>query len=306
MIEIPSDVPMTAELAQRLMTELAEAYPFVRTERLAATDGGRPIDALTIGTGNRRVLYAAAFHANEWITAPVLLRFAAEYADAIDRDGMIFDRDARTLATETTVFLVPMVNPDGVDLVAGVLRPDGAEYERAMDFARNYPNIPFPNGWKANLNGVDLNLNFPAGWLRAREIKFSRGYQKPGPRDYVGRAPLSQTESLALFDYTLRIRPDLVIALHSQGQVIYWRYGGIEVPGARELGEEFARLSGDTLSETPETASFAGYKDWFIQRFRRPGYTVEVGSGVNPLPLNQQAEIYRRTLGILVRGAGAS
>ena len=305
MIEIPADVPMTAQLAQQLQQELAEAYPFVRRELLATTAYGRPIGALAIGTGPRKVLYAAAFHANEWITAPVLLRFAAEYADAIETDGMIFDRSARNLATETTVYLIPMLNPDGVDLVTGVLRPGQPEYDRALELARNYPNIPFARGWKANLNGVDLNLSFPAGWLMAREIKFGQGYTKPGPRDYVGRAPLDQPESFALYDYTRRVDPDLVIALHSQGEVIYWQYGGIEVPGARELGEQFAALSGYELAQTPYNSSFAGYKDWFIQAFRRPGYTVEVGSGVNPLPLSEADGIYQKVLGILVRGASA-
>ena len=305
MISIPFDVPMTAQLSRTLMDELARTYPFIRKELLATTAFGRPIETLVIGTGSRRVLYAAAFHANEWITAPVLLRFAADYADAIENEGTIFDRDARTLATEATIYLVPMVNPDGVDLVTGVIRQEDPEYDRAMDLARNYPNIPFPNGWKANLNGTDLNLSFPAGWLRAREIKFAQGYTRPGPRDYVGRAPLDQIESLSIFDYTIRVNPDLVIALHSQGNVIYWRYGGIEIPGARELGEEFAAVSGYELAETPTNSSFAGYKDWFIQRFRKPGYTVEVGSGTNPLPLSQLKAIYPRTMKILVRGAEA-
>ena len=30
---------------------------------------------------------------------------------------------------------------------------------------------------------------------------------------------------------------------------------------------------------------FAGYKDWFIQYYDRPGYTIEVGLGQSPLPL---------------------
>ena len=303
MISVPFDVPMTAELAQTLTAELAETYPFIDRQRIATTAFGRPVEALVIGAGKRRVLYAAAFHANEWITAPVLLRFAADYADAIENGKMIFDRDARTLAAETTVYLVPMVNPDGVDLVTGVIRQGAPEYDRAMELARNYPNIPFPNGWKANLNGADLNLSFPAGWLMARDIKFAQGYTKPGPRDYVGRAPLDQIESLSIFDYTIRTDPALVISLHSQGNVIYWQYGGIEIPGARALGEEFSAVSGYQLAETPYNSSFAGYKDWFIQRFRRPGYTVEVGAGTNPLPLNQLADIYPRTMKILVRGA---
>jgi len=198
--------------------------------------------------------------------------------------------------------MVPMVDPDGVDLVVGALT-EGPGYDRAVEIGQAFPGIPFPDGWKANLLGVDLNLQYPAGWLRAREIKFMQGFNRPAPRDYVGRAPLSQRESKALAGYTEAVDPHLVLAFHSQGRQIYWKYQDIEIPGARELGEIFARVSGYTLENTPYASGFAGYKDWFILYFGRPGYTVEVGQGENPLPLEQFPEIYRDNLGILVTAA---
>ena len=148
-----------------------------------------------------------------------------------------------------------------------------------------------------------MNLNYPAGWLMAREIKFSQGFVTPAPRDYVGRAPLNQLETQALAGYTEFIQPELVLAYHTQGKEIYWTFKDYEVPGARELGEEFARLSGYRLADVPYESAYAGYKDWFIQQFRRPGYTIEAGSGENPLPLSQFDEIYRDNLGILVTAA---
>ena len=298
---VPTDVPMTPELADSLVDRLAAEYPALRAETLASTAYGRPIRALTIGTGERRVLYSAAHHANEWLTSTVLLKFAEDYAQALRDGGTIGGVNAAELSDSATISLVPMVNPDGVALVTGAATPE--EQEQARELAGNYPSIPFPEGWKANLLGVDLNLQYPAGWLMAREIKFSQGYTRPGPRDFVGRFPLSQLESQALYDYTERIDPAIVIAWHSQGQVIYWQYGGIDVPGARELAERFAELSGYALEDTPYASSFAGYKDWFIQSYRRPGFTIEVGTGTNPLPLSQFDTIYDASLPILVTGA---
>ena len=299
---VQTDVPMTSKLCIDTILKLTETYPFCRSEELTTTAFGRPIRTLVIGNGPRKVIYSAAHHANEWITTPVLLKFAEELAEAIQTGGQIFGTDAKALEEAATIYLVPMVDPDGVDLVTGAIEPGIVQYEAARTLADRYPAIPFPNGWKANLLGVDLNLNYPAGWLQAREIKFTQGYTRPGPRDFVGRAPLDQRETRALAGYTRFIDPDLVLAYHSQGEVIYWQFGA-EVPGARELGERFAEISGYELADTPYESSFAGYKDWFIQEFRRPGYTIEVGTGDNPLPLSQFDKIYRDNLGILVTAA---
>ena len=300
---VKTDVPMTSALCEETILELAKTYPFLRTELLTETAFGRKIRTLVIGKGRRKVIYSAAHHANEWITTPLLLKFAEEFAEAIQKGTAIFGVDAKFLADRVTIYMVPMVDPDGVDLVTGTIKAGEGQYEIARRMAENYPDIPFPDGWKANLLGVDLNLQYPAGWLRAREIKFSQGYTRPGPRDFVGRAPLDQKESRALAGYTEYIDPDLILAFHAQGKEIYWQFDDMEVPGAEELGKRLAQVSGYTLTEPAENSSYAGYKDWFIKIFRRPGYTIEVGSGVNPLPLEQFDEIYRDNLGILVTAA---
>jgi g-D-glutamyl-meso-diaminopimelate peptidase len=153
---------------------------------------------------------------------------------------------------------------------------------------------------------VDLNLNYPARWEQARENKFALGYDRPGPRDYVGTAPLSEPETRAMVRLTELAEPVLTLSWHSQGSVIFWRFLSMEPPGARELGERFAAVSGYRLEEVPYASAFGGYKDWFILTRDRPGYTLEVGRGENPLPLSQFEEIYEACLGILVLGLAES
>lgn len=296
-------VPITAQSCDEMILKIVETYPFCRTELLTSTAFQRPIRTLVVGNGPRKVIYTAAHHANEWITSLVLLKFAEELAEAIQSGGELFGQKAERIRQAVTIYMVPMVDPDGVDLVTGAIEPGDIQYALAQRISQDYPSIPFPNGWKANLLGTDLNLNYPAGWLMAREIKFSQGYVRPAPRDYVGRAPLNQLETQALAAYTEVIDPALVLAYHSQGKEIYWQFMNYEIPGAEELGQLMAQVSGYTLAETPYASSFAGYKDWFIQQFRRPGYTIEVGTGENPLPLEQFDEIYRDNLGILVVAA---
>ena len=299
---VTTDVPITSQRNTQLIQALARQYPIISVRQFGTTAFGRPLWAMTVGNGERKVLYTAAHHANEWITAYVLLRFAEELAQAITTGGTVYGIPAATLA-KTQITLVPLVDPDGVDLVTGAIAPGSVEYELARILGDNYPDIPFPDGWKANLMGVDLNLQYPAGWLRAREIKFGQGFTKPGPRDYVGRAPLSQLESRALAELTEGIDPALVLAYHTQGRVIYWQFEDIQVPGAEALARDFARTSGYALEQVPEMSAYAGYKDWFIRYFRRPGFTIEVGEGENPLPLQQFEQIYRENLGILTAAA---
>lgn len=196
-----------------------------------------------------------------------------------------------------------MVNPDGVDLVTGAINKNSQEYRNFKKISNNFPEISFPDGWKANANGVDLNLQFPAGWEEARRIKFAQGFTSPAPRDFVGYGPLTEPESLALYNFTLEHNFNLILAYHTQGKEIYWQFQDYAPQAAYYIGQEFAKVSGYTLANVPYESSFAGYKDWFLQQYRRPGYTIEAGIGESPLPLSQFNQIYNDNLGIIILGA---
>lgn len=214
----------------------------------------------------------------------------------------VFGYPAEDILFRAALTLVPLVDPDGVDLVTGAL-PEGEAKERTAAIAAEFPAIPYPDGWKANIAGVDLNLQYPAGWDTARAIKFAQGYDRPAPRDFVGEAPLTVPEAAALAAFTEALDPALVLAYHTQGNVIYWKYLNFEPEGSRALAERFAAVSGYACEDTPYASGFAGYKDWFIQNFDRPGYTIECGLGENPLPLSQFESIWNANLGILTLAA---
>ena len=146
---------MTSALCRETIRRLKERYPVLQGETLTTTAFGRPLETLTIGRGERKVLYSASHHANEWITTPVLLKFMEELAEAAGTGGRLYGVPAENILNAAAIYTVPMVNPDGVDLVTGAIEVGTLEYESALRLSDNYPGIPFPEGWKANLLGVD-------------------------------------------------------------------------------------------------------------------------------------------------------
>ena len=299
---VPTAISYTALLNHYCLQGLRARYPFITLNTIGRSRLNTPLTVATIGAGSRHVFYNAAHHANEWITIPILLKFLEDYARAYTNNTTIYDTDAKELFNTATIHILSLVNPDGVDLVTGALNNTIA-YQRALQIANNYPDIPFLEGWKANIEGTDLNLNYPALWETAKEIKYNQGFTTPAPRDFVGTAPLSAPESQAVYNYTLNNNFALTISYHTQGRVIYWKFADFMPPKSRAFGETFSRLSGYALEDTPYSSAFAGYKDWFIQNYNRPGYTMEAGRGLNPLPISQFPGIYKENLGVLVYGA---
>ena len=275
------------------LTKLQAAYPFLQNTAIGNSVLERPIPEILIGRGTKRVHYNGSFHANEWITTPIIMTFLNDYLLSLTNQTTIRGLSTWPLYEQTTLSIVPMVNPDGVNLV--INGPPDNEALKNKLIAWNNDSTNF-SGWKANINGVDLNDQFPAKWA----LESARNPQTPGPRDYGGEGPLTQPEAIAMADLTKKSNFAWVLAFHTQGRVIYWGFENLEPPESETMVEEFSRVSG--YEPVKSANSYAGYKDWFIQDWRRPGFTVELGSGTNPLPISQFDAIYQEALGIFLAG----
>ena len=273
------------------ISQLQNIYPFIVLHTIGHSVMSKDIIELQIGIGSKRVHLDGSFHANEWITTPVIMRFLNEYLLSLTNNQPMRGIFMLPLFLDTMLSIVPMVNPDGVNLVINGASAAGTFADEVL--AINNQNEDFSN-WKANIQGVDLNNQFPAKW----EIEAERKPKTPEPRDYPGPYPLSEPESIAMANLARERDFARVTAFHTQGEEIYWGFEGLEPPISEVIATEYARVSG--YEPIRYVDSYAGYKDWFIQDFRRPGFTVELGRGVNPLPIEQFPEIYQKSLGIML------
>lgn len=244
---------------------------------------GQPIYCWVIGNGKKKCFYSGGWHANEWHTSKFLSRFTLACAEKLETEQSWFGFDFNDLFSEVQLHVVPMVNPDGIELVLQGIY-EGHPYEQQI-IEINHGLSRF-NHWSANIRGVDLNHQWPAGWNE--EAKGSP--DRPWPRHYGGPYPLSEPESIAIYEYTKKIEPDYVFAYHSQGQVIFWGYRGLEPSESKHMVEKLCQASSYNAVRTAD--SDAGYKDWFIKETKKPGFTIEVGSGTNPLPAQSFSEIW--------------
>ena len=252
----------------------------------------KKIPYMQIGKGNRSIFVNAAHHANEWLTSLVSMMFLEKILNLFREKSTYKTYAIYELLQNTKLFFVPMVNPDGVDLV--VKEPYIFQQKEYLNLIfKNYGKI---KNWKANIRGVDLNLNYPAKWEKAKNAKRKKGISYPHYRDYVGPNPLSEVETQNMVSLSNILQFDLSISLHSQGEEIYWDDFQGKIPKSKEIGEKFAAVSGYTLTKPEIDSSYAGYKDWFVERFQKPGYTIEIGKGNpgEPLPISQAGEILEK------------
>ncbi|MEK5381354.1 M14 family zinc carboxypeptidase [Niallia sp. FSL W8-0635] len=272
------------------MNRLKEIFPFIKVHTIGKSVLGKNIDEIRIGKGTKKVHINASFHANEWITTSILMMFLNDYLLSLTNGTSIENVKTMPLYQAADLSLVPLVNPDGVDLVLN--GPPESEREKVVSI--NGGGTDF-TGWKANIRGVDLNNQFPANWEIEKERKEPKA---PAPRDYPGDAPLIEPESKTMSSLAEKEKFDRIVALHTQGKEFYWGYEGLEPAESRAIADEFSRVSGYKAIQNVD--SHAGYKDWFIQEFRKPGFTIELGKGINPLPLSQLDEIYHDSFGIFL------
>lgn len=282
----------------RIKDALTKEYPFLVCHSIGKSVCSRDITAYSLGNYKNIVLFAGGFHAQEWLTGLVLLRFLEKICEAVKYKKKISGVDISASLLSKGITIVPCVNPDGVEIVLNGAESAGKFAGLVHDISRNDLSR-----WNANCRGVDINHNFDAGWEILREMECKAGIFGPSVRQYGGFAPHSEPETQALVRFCERHHVDHAFAIHSQGEEIYWSYGDNTPENSLTMANIFSVCSGYELVRNESLASHGGFKDWFIEYFMRSAFTIEIGKGKNPLPVEQLDEIYEKIEEMLVVGA---
>ncbi|HAN44805.1 MAG TPA: gamma-D-glutamyl-meso-diaminopimelate peptidase [Ruminococcaceae bacterium] len=290
--------PCYANLRKAII-ELKRTYKSLNIFIIGKSTLGRSIYGIGFGDIKRNAnLFVGGTHGSEWLTVSLMIRFAEELANGLAHNSAIANIDTEKAFAGRGLIIVPCLNPDGTEIA--IKGPDSA-----FSFC---PLVKRVSGgdyihWQANARGVDINHNFDAGWQTLKSLELSQGILAPAPTRFGGTAPCSEVETRAVMHLCTAFQIGKAFSFHSQGEEIYYKYGEHTPMQSEYIASVLANSSGYTVCLPEGLAAHGGFKDWFIDKLHRPGFTIEIGRGKNPLPIAELEPIYNRLVEMLLLAA---
>ncbi|HOE14324.1 MAG TPA: M14 family metallopeptidase [Candidatus Saccharicenans sp.] len=259
-----------AELESELK-KLVLNYPSIaRLSILGQSLEKRNIYALKISDhpGQRedepRLALLGCHHAREWISVEVPLQIAAYLLKNYARDERI-----KTIVDSSEIWLVPLINPDGLDY--SIINYRLWRKNRRLNLDGSF--------------GVDLNRNYSFAW----GIDDSGSSPHPASETYRGRQPFSEPETRAIRDLFQQVNFSAAISYHSfSASILYpWSYADLpadQEPLFQQLAAGMARLMSEVNGRIYYTGRAASslyltngdFIDWVYAFFNIPAFTIEL------------------------------
>lgn len=275
-----------------MMRELEKLPQMFSVEIFAQSILGKDIPIVRFGAGESAVLYVGAHHGSESITAALLTDFLSDAARHPKDRKTVGGVSWEYLLSHRKFFVIPMLNPDGVEYAIHGPDSENPLYERvlAMNGGNDFAH------WQANARGVDLNHNYDAGFYEYKQLERERGIWNGAPTGFSGEYPESEPETAALARFLRASRNTLkgVLTLHTQGEEIFCGKVGAAYDKTAAICRQLERSTGYRRFEPSGSAAFGGLSDWCLATLHLPAFTLECGKGQNPLPMNLRGAIYER------------
>ncbi|GEM_PF-2046473 len=283
---------------------LGQKYPDqIHYKIIGSSEYHRPIYAVSLGTGNAKVLVNGSHHAREWISTTLNMYMLEQYAKMYENNQTFGGFNVRNVLDDTTMWFVPMVNPDGVTLQQFGLSKfpitDHSSLLKMNEYSHDFKK------WKANAKGVDLNRQYNAGWAT---IKSNR--PMPSWSHHKGFYPEQAAETKTMVKFTKEVDPEMALSYHASGEILYWKFNQTGQLYNRDLAyaKRIGQYTGYSLVYPGTNPSGGGYNDWFTSTYKRPGFTPELGryAGNTHVPLSEFSRIWsqNRFVGLYVASEG--
>ncbi len=223
----------------------------------------------TLGNGEKKALITGAIHAREHITTKYLLKVTEDYCNAYySATGYYGSYDIYNLLNEYTLYIIPCVNPDGLEIIL------------SNDIPEKDVRISKLSEYKANKKGVDLNRNFPIAW-----DYINNGVTSPADFYFKGYESGSAKETGALMNLCFENDFSFMISVHIKGNCIFWgdTYKTQNNTIYKAFAEDICNASGLLMTTPTKKAKDygGGFENWFRHQFDRPGVCIELSDNIN-------------------------
>lgn len=232
------------------------------------------------------VLFMGAHHGNEWPGVEICLFFIRYMVEQYENSSA---SEVREAVNTTQIFLIPMVNPDGV----------------VADTRKNCAPNHGPFGHRPTITsyGVNLNRNYDDPWFLA--YLFPLRFYLPiiladSSFNYRGPYPFSENETRAVKSFAEAHSLAISVSYHSYGEfIVYpWMYTTKQTPDEplfRSVGENISLINGYELFVKRDRliplygGTLGSSENWLYRERGTLAFTVEVGDERRP---TSPAELY--------------
>lgn len=268
--------PYTSDVVFENIRALEASYPeLIKTESIGKSVQGRDITLLKLGTGEKKVLIVAGIHSRENIVVTFTMRCIEEYAEAASTKTKFNGYNVAKWLKEYTIYFVPLMNPDGLDIYMGIEQPE-------------YTDVPLTEeereAYKNNANGVNLNRNFPFEWgLDGVNVT------TPDVKSYAGSAAASEPETRALLELCRGNDFEWLFSMHCRGHMIFYQdQVNEDNQRAKNIASRLAARYDFTLNDKSTRYEISGgFENWFRYERKNPGICVEIVESIYHIRVNE-------------------
>ena len=234
---------LTPQKVQQKLIALHEAFPQkTLLKEIGKSLMGQPIFALLVSSTPNidsldyfkkpSMLVDGMHHAREIMTPEIVV----DIAEVLLRGAQVENSRVLEFLREWNVWLVPMVNVDGNQIV----------WTKDNWWRKN------ARGSAGKVWGVDINRNYPFLFGQCDGSSNSRSAQ-----DFHGESPASEPETQSLLGLAEFVQPTVYLSYHSYSEIILFPYGC-----AREITSEdsyYRKVSADIAQYLPTDAGNGFY-----------------------------------------------